>query len=357
MVSTNIDKFRQITELLKGHSPIRLMEVCGTHTVSIMRSGLRSLLPENLKLISGPGCPVCVTCQGYMDAANLLADNQDVAVCTYGDMMRVPGTKSSLADKKASGADVRVVYAPRDIIKFAQQEPNKQFVFLAIGFETTIPATAAAILEAEQSGVENFTVLCSHKRLIPAMEFLLEDKQSMIDGFLCPGHVSVIIGADVYKQIAAKYHRPCVVAGFEADQLIDAVYEAVKMVVQRRYEVVNEYSQIVKPAGNIKALEIINTIFEPGDSVWRAIGMIPQSGYKLRKEYERFDAAIKYGLDVNADTPKRGCKCGDVIQGKITPDQCALFATKCTPANPFGPCMVSTEGTCAAWYRFNRGME
>ncbi|MFI4912166.1 MAG: hydrogenase formation protein HypD [Sedimentisphaeraceae bacterium JB056] len=355
MERSNSEKLVRIRDMLKGKPTFRLMEVCGTHTVSIMRSGLRSLLPDNLKLISGPGCPVCVTCQGYIDAAISLTEYPEVVVCTYGDMMRVPGTDTSLADRKAEGADVRVVYSPRDIIQFASEEPDKQFIFLAIGFETTIAATVAAILEAEKSKLDNFTILSSHKRLIPAMRYLLEDQKSMIDGFLCPGHVSVIIGSDIYKDIASQYHKPCVVAGFEPEQLIDSIYEAVKMLIEHDYGVYNEYQQIVKPKGNAKALDIIEKIFEPADSAWRAIGTIPMSGYKLRKEYERFDGAVKYNLDIEVDTPKNGCRCGDVIQGKLTPDQCPLFASKCTPANPFGPCMVSSEGTCAAWYRFNRG--
>ena len=333
--------------------PIRLMEICGTHTVSLFRSGVKDLLGDTLKLISGPGCPVCVTSQGYIDAACELAGRGDVTICTYGDMVRVPGRSGSLEQHKASGADVRIVYCPRDAVKVAADHPDRQVVFLAIGFETTAPATAAAIIEAEQKGVTNFFALTAHKLVIPAVSALLSGGAAL-DGLLCPGHVSIILGADAYQVVVDGWGVPCVIAGFEPAGMLTGIARLVEQVIAGEARVDNAYGVAVKPEGNRAALELLDRVFAPADAVWRAIGTIPDSGLQLRPEYARFDACEQLGVAIGEDYEPEGCLCGQVIQGLAEPGQCPLFATACTPLAPVGPCMVSSEGTCAAWYKYNR---
>ena len=333
-----------------GH--MRLMEVCGTHTVSLFRSGVKSLLPEALELISGPGCPVCVTAQGYIDAAGELAGRPDVTICTYGDMVRVPGASGSLAERRAGGGDVRVVYSAREAVRLARRQVGRQVVFLAVGFETTAPATAAAVLEARAAGLTNFTILCDHKLVVPAMEALLAGGQARIDGFLCPGHVSVVIGADAYRPIAERHGRPCVVAGFEPAGMLEAIARLAEQIAAGEAKVDNAYGVAVQPAGNPAARACMEQVFQPAPAVWRAMGTLDASGLALRPELAAFDAAGRFGVDTTADYEPPGCRCGDVIQGKATPAECSLFGTRCTPAEPVGPCMVSSEGTCAAWYKY-----
>jgi len=330
------------------------MEVCGTHTVALFRTGVRSLLPPALRLISGPGCPVCVTSQGYMDAACALADRPDVTIATYGDMVRVPGRAGSLAGRRAAGARVQVVYSPRDAVRMAAEAPDCKIVFLAVGFETTAPTTAAALLEAEARKLENFFVLCAHKRVMPALHALVADPAMPIDGFICPGHVSVVIGADAYIPIARDHGKPCVVAGFEPPQMLRAIIRLLEMRRDGVSEVDNVYGIAVRPAGNPAALDLMDRIFQSAPARWRAIGEIPDSGLDLRDEYARFDARRAFGVDVSEDYEMPGCRCGEVIQGKIEPKACALFGNTCTPTRPIGPCMVSSEGTCAAWYKYGR---
>jgi hydrogenase expression/formation protein HypD len=332
---------------------IRLMEICGTHTVSLFRSGVKHLLGDTLDLISGPGCPVCVTSQGYIDAACELADRKDVTICTYGDMVRVPGRTGSLEEHRAKGADVRVVYCPRDAVSLAAERPDQKIVFLAIGFETTAPATAAAILEARQKGVENFFVLSAHKTVIPAVAALLEGGVAL-DGLLCPGHVSIIIGANAYQVVVDRWGVPCAIAGFEPVGMLAGIASLVEQVIEDAPRVDNVYGVAVKPEGNRAAIELLDRVFAPADATWRAIGVIPGSGLDLRPEYERFDARAALDVAIGADYEPVGCRCGEVIQGKATPGECPLFGTGCTPMNPVGPCMVSSEGTCAAWYKYNR---
>ncbi|MBN1942462.1 MAG: hydrogenase formation protein HypD [Phycisphaerae bacterium] len=341
-----------ITTLTAGRGRVQIMEICGTHTVSLFRSGVKSLLPANLRLISGPGCPVCVTSQGYLDAACELADRPDVTICTYGDMVRVPGSSGSLAERRSAGAKVTVVYSPRDALKLARQTPSRKVVFLSVGFETTTPGSAATILEAAAAGVENFFILPGHKLVIPAMRTLLAAGDVPIDGFLCPGHVSVVIGANAWRPIAQEYHKPCVVAGFEPQNMLEGIAHLCRQITENQAYVENVYSTAVHDEGNIVAREMVERVFTPADETWRAMGVIPQSGLMLREEYRRFDARDALGVSFGPDVSPPGCRCGDVIQGRLDPNQCALFGKSCTPLQPVGPCMVSSEGACAAWYKY-----
>ena len=341
-------------ECEKHEKPVRIMEVCGTHTVSLFRTGAKSLLPESLKLISGPGCPVCVTSQGYLDTACELAARPDVIIATYGDMVRVPGAKGSLESMRGEGAEVAVVYSALDALRIAVENPEKQVVFLGVGFETTTPATAVCLLEAEAKGIENFSILPGHKLVIPAMDALLSGGEVPVDGFLCPGHVSVIIGSGAYVPIAEGYGKACVVAGFELENMLTGILNILKQIDDGRADVENVYSAVVTEAGNIAGWNLVEKVFEPGDTEWRAMGTLPGSGLVLRDAYRGFDARERFGVEYGPDVHPPGCLCGEVIQGKVTPAECALFGEGCTPLDPIGPCMVSSEGTCSAWYKYNR---
>lgn len=345
----------ELAELCHGTGRrIQVMEVCGTHTVTIFRTGLRSLLPPQLRLVSGPGCPVCVTAQRHIDAALDLAARPGVILATYGDMMRVPGRAGSLERLRARGAQVRVVNSARTALELARANPDKPVVFLGVGFETTAPATAATVLEAERSGVENFSVLMCHKLVVPAMRALLNAGDVPLDGFLAPGHVSVIIGADAYRPIAREYRRPVVVVGFEPEQIARGLVALVRQIVARRAVVENAYAGVVSPAGNRVALDLFERVFVTADAAWRELGVIPQSGLELAPSYRRFDALERFGLELGEDEDHPLCRCGEVITGRAEPRDCPAFATGCTPLSPIGPCMVSSEGTCAAWYKYNR---
>ncbi len=346
-----VEKIHTACEHLES---VRLMEVCGTHTVSLFRSGVKSLLPECIKLISGPGCPVCVTSQGYIDAACELAQRDDVTICTYGDMVRVPGRSGSLELQRAGGAKIVVVYSARDALKFAREHPDRKVVFLAIGFETTTPATAGMILEARRLGVGNLFALAAHKLVVPVMEAMLSAGEVPLDGFLCPGHVSVIIGCDAYRDVAGKYGKPCVIAGFEPANMLEGILGLVRQVAEGRSEVENVYPQAVSTRGNPVAAQWVGQVFETSPAIWRAMGEIPSSGLDFRPEYRRFDALEQFDVKTGPDYEPAGCLCGQVIQGKADPSQCTLFAKSCTPVQPVGPCMVSSEGACAAWYKYNR---
>ncbi len=342
------------TTVARADRPIRLMEVCGTHTVALFRSGVKSLLPKKLRLISGPGCPVCVTSQGYIDVACDLAGRDEVTICTYGDMVRVPGRRGSLEHQRAKGADVLVVYSARDAVSYAAAHPDRKVVFLAVGFETTAPATAAAVLDAQAQGLNNFFILSGHKLVIPAMQALLAAGDIPIDGFLCPGHVSVVIGVKAYTPIVERYGKPCVVAGFEPEQMLKGVLHLVRQVGGGECRLENVYSAAVTDEGNTAACHCMEQVFTPADSIWRAMGTIPASGLELREKYRPHDALAHFEQSIGPDYDPPGCRCGEVIQGKVEPDQCNLFARQCTPAAPVGPCMVSSEGTCAAWYKYGR---
>ena len=343
----------EIKEITAGREKVAIMEICGTHTVSLFRTGVKSMLPDNLRLISGPGCPVCVTAQGYIDTACELAERAGVTICTYGDMVRVPGKTGSLAEARARGGRVQVVYSTRDALDFAEKHPEQTVVFLAVGFETTAPATALAVLEAKARGIDNFCLLAGHKLVIPAIMALLAGKDTPLDGFLCPGHVSVVIGSDAYRPVVAEHQKSCVVAGFEPRNMLTGLKRLAELVTRGEVGLDNVYSVAVQPQGNTEAQAALNEVFEPADATWRAMGVIPKSGLALREAYGRYDALRRFeGLDVDADYDAPGCRCGGVIQGKVEPADCPLFGKVCTPTKPVGPCMVSSEGTCAAWYKY-----
>ena len=347
---------RELRLLCRGRPRrIQLMEVCGTHTVSIFRNGLRSMLPEELKLVSGPGCPVCVTAQRHIDAAIALGARPGLVLATYGDMLRVPGRLGSLERLRAQGAQIRVVNSARTALDLARNNPDQPVVFLAVGFETTAPATAATLLEAERGGVENFSVLMCHKRVVPAMRALLASGDVPLDGFLAPGHVSVIIGAGAYRPIVAEHRRPVVVAGFEPEQIMTGLVRLVRQVVEGRAAIENVYSVAVTEAGNRVALDLLQRVCVVAAAPWRELGVIPDSGLELAPEYERFDALRRFGVRLGQDEQHPVCRCGEVITGRVEPRDCPAFAGDCTPLSPIGPCMVSSEGTCAAWYKYGRG--
>ncbi|MHC4427218.1 MAG: hydrogenase formation protein HypD [Planctomycetota bacterium] len=334
--------------------PVALMEVCGTHTVNACRSGVHSLMPAGVNLVSGPGCPVCVTAQRYIDALIELGRRPDVTLLTYGDMVRVAGAGGSLELARSEGADVRVVTSTLEGIEMAKREPHRQMVFAAVGFETTAPASAAAVLQARRDGVANFTILPCHKLVVPAMRTLLADPEVRIDGFLCPGHVSVIIGAAAYRPIVEAFGKPCVVSGFEALQIMEGILHLVRQCNRGEARLENLYPQVVTDEGNQRAQALIDEVFVPGDSAWRALGVMPESGLDLRPEFAEFDAFERYGLTLGEDHDPPGCRCGEVISGKCEPVDCKLFGSICTPIYPVGPCMVSSEGTCQAWFKYRR---
>jgi hydrogenase expression/formation protein HypD len=332
---------------------IRLMEICGTHTVAIFRSGLRQLLPSTIKLISGPGCPVCVTANEDIDRAVWLGRQQEVVVTTFGDLLRVPGSESSLHVERSKGADVRMVYAAFDALEIARDNPRSQVVFIGIGFETTAPTVAAVIKLAEQRKIENFSVLSAHKLLPPAMEALLDAEDLRLDGFICPGHVSTVIGTGAYAEVVERYHIPCVVTGFEPLDLLQGIHMLVDQVMHGRAEAMNQYRRAVTWEGNIAAKRLMEEIFEPTDVTWRGLGMIPRSGLRLRESWRHFDASMRFPMPEIKVKEHPGCRCGEVLRGLIAPPECGLFRKACSPQNPMGPCMVSSEGTCGAYYRYH----
>ena len=328
---------------------IRLMEVCGTHTVSIFRSGIRSLLPDTISLLSGPGCPVCVTDQKEIDAFIALARLEDVILATFGDLMRVPGTLTSLQKEKAEGCDVRVVYSTMDAIELAQKNPHKQIIFLGVGFETTAPTIAAAIQTAKQAGLTNFSVFSAHKIVPPVLTALMSMDDIRIDGFILPGHVSVIIGRDAYQPFFQQFKIPCSIAGFEPTDILQAIHRLVSQIETESSQLENAYGRAVTDQGNIAAQKLLADTFNIQDVVWRGIGVIPASGLKIKADLSTFDAEQKFEFDVPPSEDPKGCACGDILTGTKKPFECPLYKTQCTPMSPVGPCMVSTEGTCAAY--------
>jgi hydrogenase expression/formation protein HypD len=341
---------------IKGISkkPARFMEVCGTHTVAIFKHGIREVIPEHVVPISGPGCPVCVTATRDVDKAIKVAAIPEVIVTTFGDMIKVPGSQSSLQKEKSVGADVRVVYSTMDAVEIARQNQDKRVVFLGVGFETTAPTVAAAVLVAEAEGVNNFAVLSSHKLLPPAMAALLSGGELDVSGFICPGHVSTVIGTAPYEAVVAQYHTPCVVVGFEPLDILQGIYMLVSQIEAGEARVEIQYRRSVAPEGNPHAMETIHKVFEPCDAPWRGLGAIPLSGLALRPAYRAFDADALFDLEVPDSPEPPGCKCGDILRGAKTPIECKLFRSVCNPENPVGPCMVSSEGTCAAYFRYSR---
>jgi len=327
------------------------MEVCGTHTMNVHRHGIRDVFPSNVRLISGPGCPVCVTPRHGLDTAIAYARDPEVIVATFGDMIRVPGSTSSLSDERSRGADVRIVYSQLDSIDIARKNPDKTVVFMGIGFETTVPGLAQTIIVAEKEGLKNFKALSLGKVIPPAMDLLASDPELNIHGFLGAAHVSTIIGLKPYEPIAEK-GIPVVVAGFEPADILAGIYSLLKQISEGRSEVENEYSRIARPEGNPKAVELIERVFEVVDSEWLGFGVIPKSGLRIRDEYVEFDAERSYPVEVEEEIKVTGCRCGEVLKGLIDPPECGLFGKVCTPSEPKGACMVSSEGTCAAWYKY-----
>lgn len=334
-----------------ANRPVKLMEVCGSHTMAIAKFGIKQMLPENVELISGPGCPVCVTPNSMIDKMIALSNVPDLTITTFGDMMRVPGSSTSLLEQKAKGAKIEIVYSPLDALDLAQNTDD-DVVFLGVGFETTAPTVAATIVRAKKLGVQNFGVLCAHKNMPGALEMIANDANVAVDGLILPGHVSTITGLAPYQFLANKYQIPGVVAGFEAPDIMLAIKMLLAQINSGVAKIENAYKRGVRNAGNQTALDLINEVFETCTSNWRGLGDIENSGYKIRKEYRDFDADYKYHLDVETTVENSSCKCGDVLRGIISPKECPLFGKACNPQHPIGPCMVSTEGSCSAAFKF-----
>jgi hydrogenase expression/formation protein HypD len=334
--------------------PVNIMEVCGTHTQSIFKFGLKDLLPRNLNLISGPGCPVCVSDQGYIDAAIELARNKNNIILTFGDMLRVPGKRSTLEGERSRGSEVHMVYSPLDSIKFAESNPNKSVIFLAVGFETTAPAIGLTLLAAQKRKINNLSFFSALKLMPPVIKNILNDRAAKIDGLLCPGHVSSIIGSNAYRFITRKYKKACCVAGFEPLDILEGIYILIKQIINNKPEPANQYTRAVTPEGNAKARSVIRKVFKPADASWRGLGIIRGSGLAIRDEYARFDTRKVFPIRETRDSREglSRCRCGEVIKGCITPRDCPLFKKACAPEHPYGPCMVSFEGACNAYYKY-----
>ncbi len=351
----NNEELIQYTEKLRNlklKNDINVMEVCGTHTVQFFHTGVKDIFPEKLNLVDGPGCPVCVTTNDYLDRAIEIAKKYNAIICTFGDMMRVPSSYSSLQKEKADGMDISIVYSPLDAVEIAKQNPHREVFFLSVGFETTIPTEALAVQKARMENVTNFSLLAGNKLTPPAVAALLESQEVKIDGFILPGHVSVITGIDGWRFMVEKYKKPCVVAGFSPKDLVMATLILVNLIEKGEAKILNEYNEVVSDKGNARAQAVIAEIFESTDANWRGIGVIPGSGMALKETYADFDAEKKFPVTPPPPVEPKGCRCGDVLRGLISPLQCPLFAKTCTPRNPVGACMVSTEGSCAAYYKY-----
>ncbi len=355
-----LDEFRDkelarplVAELKKSVTkPLRVMEICGSHTMAIFRNGIRSILPEGYTLISGPGCPVCVTSASHMDAFIEMATHPGVRVAIFGDLFRVPGTHGSLANAGAEGAKIDVVYSSMDALDLAVSHPADLIVFLGVGFETTTPGIAATILAAKNRNIKNFAVFSTQKVMPPPLMALLDDPRLKIDGLLCPGHVSSIIGAGAYQPLVDRYNLACVVAGFETTDLLNGLILLARQVGQGQPKVENTYQRVVNWEGNVRAAKMVDEIFESADMEWRGLGVIPGSGLAIREKYAEFDAVARLDITLPEAEEAKGCRCGEILKGMSVPTKCPLFKTRCTPQNPIGPCMVSSEGTCAAYYKY-----
>ncbi len=342
---------KQIIDYLQSYDgrPVKLMEVCGTHTAAIFKSGIRSLISDRIKLISGPGCPVCVTPTAYIDKCIEYASKENHVLLTFGDMMKVPGSKGSLSEAKGNGdVNIDIMYSPFEALEKAAENPDITYVVAAVGFETTAPAYAMLVKSAKEKGISNIKLVTALKTAIPALEWICENQED-VDGFICPGHVSVITGSNVYIPLAEKYKKPFVVAGFEAEHILAAIYRIMKQLESGENAAENLYRNAVKEGGNRKAIDVMNAVFEEGPAMWRGLGVIENSGLYLNDEFSGYDGGSR-ALYEDMELPAE-CRCGDVIVGRINPDQCPMFGRKCSPMDPFGPCMVSSEGSCGIWYR------
>jgi hydrogenase expression/formation protein HypD len=337
--------------------PWTLMEICGGQTHSLVKNGILDMLPKNITMVHGPGCPVCVTSISVIDEAVWLAEQSNVILCSFGDMLRVPGSKKSLLESKASGADVRILYSPLEAVELAKQNPNKQVVFFAVGFETTAPANALSVVHAAQQEITNYSILASHVLVPPAMEAILSDKENIIDAFLAAGHVCTIMGMEEYYPVAEKYQIPIVVTGFEPVDLLQGILMAVKQLEKGVFEVENQYARSVLREGNLMAQQTIQKVFEVSDRVWRGIGSIPQSGYEVNEKYKSFNARLKFNIDIPFTEENKECISGDIMKGLKKPKQCSNFGNKCKPEHPLGAPMVSSEGACAAYYHYSVASE
>ncbi|MBE0661265.1 MAG: hydrogenase formation protein HypD [Bacteroidales bacterium] len=330
---------------------ITIMEVCGGHTMALHRFGIPALLPNTITLLSGPGCPVCVTGRGFIDHAIGLSMRDQTMVCTYGDLIRVPGSESTLEKAQADGANVRIVYSPLQCIEMAAQDPETNHVFLGIGFETTAPASAVALQKANELGLKNFFLYSAHKIMPPAMAAIIHEGVK-VDAYLCPGHVSTISGTKMYEPLVDQFGVGCVVSGFEPLDLLQSILMLVQQQENKNAAVEIQYTRAVKSQGNVKAQQILNQVFEPCDAWWRGLGILANSGLKPSANYKGFDASVVYGLSTNEPADPTGCRCGDVLKGLLKPTECKLFRKTCTPANPIGACMVSAEGACQSFFRY-----
>lgn len=346
-----VEKIKKIMDSIGR--PVKLMEVCGTHTVAIFRHGIRDIIPEGISLMSGPGCPVCVTPIKDVDTAIAISRLDGVILSTFGDMMRVPGHKQSLYHAQAEGANIRVVYSPMDALKLASENKERNVVFFATGFETTSPSVAGTLLEAERIGANNFYIYSAHKIVPPALKALLDSDDVRVEGFILPGHVSTIIGSKPYKFIASDYGIPSVITGFEAGDILQGIMMLLEQIVSGRADVEIQYKRAVKEEGNQKAVSLINEYFEPCDANWRGIGTIPHSGLKLRDKVNRWDVKRIFDIDLPDSREPKSCLCGQVLRGVKIPTDCSLFGKVCTPEHPVGACMVSTEGSCAAYFKYS----
>lgn len=348
------DKIKKLARVFKEYrlqSDIKIMEVCGTHTREFFRTGVRDIFPKRFSLVDGPGCPVCVTPNEYLDRAIEIGKRHDVILCTFGDMIKVPSSYSSLGRERSQGMNIEICYSPMDALETAANT-DREVIFLSLGFETTAPAEAAVVLQARKRNIKNFSLLCGNKITVPAVKALLDAGDADIDGFILPGHVSAVIGADAWKFIPEKYDKPGVVAGFEDYDLLRASVRIMELVRNKSSVVVNEYSRAVRDEGNKKALETMYEVFEPVDSIWRGLGLIPVSGLGLREEYAGFDAEKRFPVTPPEPKKHTGCRCGELLRGLIKPTDCPLFGKTCTPELPAGPCMVSSEGPCSAYYLY-----
>lgn len=339
----------------KKGEKIKIMEVCGTHTVAFSRSGLAHLLADVVDLRSGPGCPVCVTHQQDLDYMISLSGIKELIIVTFGDLLRVPGSFTSLEEEKAKGADVRICYSPLEAVDLAACERQKEIVLLGIGFETTAPTIATALAQAREKGLNNFSIYSALKIVPPALEALLGKKRVELDGLVLPGHVSMVLGSDTFHFIAEKYALPCVVAGFEPLDLLMGMYYLLNSIIEEKAVSINAYTHIVRGKGNQAAKEIISIYFEEGETLWRGFGLIPASGLKLKTKYKNFEARYRFNnLEIPQTKVFTGCRCGEIITGELTPFDCSLFSNACTPLTPVGPCMVSSEGACSAYYQYRQ---
>ena len=352
-----VTEIKQLADTLAARMPrpLQVMEVCGGHTHTIFRYGLKDLLPDSIEFVHGPGCPVCVLPMGRVDDCVAIAEHPQVIMTTFGDAMRVPGSKKSLLQAKAEGADVRTVYSPLDALKLARKHPHKEVVFFGLGFETTMPSTAMTVLQAEAMGVRNFSLFCNHITIIPTVKAILDSPDLQIDGFLGPGHVSMVIGTRPYDFIAERYGKPLVVAGFEPLDILQSLWMVLKQMIEHRCEVENQYKRIVPIDGNAPALDAITRVFELREFFeWRGLGSIDHSGIRMREGYAAFDAERKFSVPNLKIADPKSCQCGEVLKGIIKPQQCKVFGTLCTPETPLGALMVSSEGACAAYHQYSR---